>query len=45
MKTMKMTLLHMQFVLIFVTAESQAELGRTWQNSCQAVVDTLPYHG
>ena len=26
---MKMTRLHMQFVLIFVTAENQAELGRT----------------
>ena len=26
---MKMTWLHMQFVLSFVTADSQAELGRT----------------
>ena len=26
---MKMTRLHMQFVLVFVTADSQAELGRT----------------
>jgi hypothetical protein len=29
MKTMKMTWLHMQFVLIFVTSDSHAEPGRT----------------
>ena len=28
-KTMKMTWLHMQFVLIFLTADSRAESGRT----------------
>ena len=30
-KTMKMTLLHMEFVLIFITSPSQAKLGRTAQ--------------